>query len=479
MSAGRVRGAVWALALAAPHPGLVLLIAAPRTDAHWEDHPTHFWLVLAAAVTSIVLAVVTGDTARRRADARLFLVSLAFLAAAGFLGLHALATPQVLLEKPNAGFVVATPVGLLLAAVFAAASSLELSPEASSALVRLATPIRALLFAAMAAWAAVSLLEIGPLDDPLPEERARGWLLAFALPGIALYAFAAFRYLVLVRRRPAALLVAVVSAYTFLAEAMLAVAFARNWHASWWEWHGLMLLAFALVAWFARREWREERFADLYLDATAGTVRRVSVLFADLEGFTAWAEQVGPQEVDALLAEYFAVGVPAVRAQGGDVKLIGDAVMATFNQLGDQPDHAVRATRAGIEFQEAVAPICEAHPEWPKFRVGVNTGEAHVGVSGAAGGREYTAVGDTVNLAARLEGKAHAGGVVVGVETYRGLPDGTVAEPLAGVRVKGKEDEVEAYAVVELPPARSGRRGQRGDAEPADHDEPEERGGRG
>ena len=454
MTNGRVRGAVWAIALAAPLAGLLLLVAAPDWDAHWEDHPTHFWLVLAAAVTSIVLAVVTGDTARRRGDARLFLVSLAFLAAAGFLGLHALATPQVLLDKPNAGFVVATPVGLLIASIFAAASSLELSPEASTGLMRIATPIRALLFAAMAGWAAISLLEIPPLDSPLPEEEARGWLLAFAIPGVALYAFAAYRYLVLLRRRPAALLVAVVSAYVLLAEAMLAIAAARNWHASWWEWHGLMLLAFALVGWFARREWREERFADLYLDSTAGAVRHVSVLFADLEGFTGFAERSTPQEVDALLAEYFAAGVPVVRAQGGDVKLIGDAVMATFNQLGDQPDHAVRATRAGLEFQEAVAPICAAHPEWPKFRVGVNTGDAHVGVSGAAGGREYTAVGDTVNLAARLEGKAQAGGVVVGSETYLALPDGTVAEPLGGMRVKGKEDEVEAYAVSSLPAAR-------------------------
>ncbi len=479
MTEGRARGAVWALALAAPLAGLALLVLAPDLDAHWEDHPTHFWLVLGSAATSVVLAVLTGDTARRRLDARLFLVSLAFLAAAGFLGLHALATPQVLLEKPNAGFVVATPVGLLIASIFAAASSLELSPEASSALVRLATPIRALLFAAMAGWAIVSLLEIPPLDEALPEEEARGWLLAFAIPGIALYAFAAARYLALVRRRPAALLVAVVSAYALLAEAMLAIALARNWHASWWEWHVLMLLAFALVAWFARREWREERFADLYLDSTVGATRDVSVFFADLEGFTTYAENSSPDDVDALLAEYFAAGVPVVRSMGGDVKLIGDAVMATFNQLGDQPDHAVRATRAGLAFQEAVAPICAAHPDWPRFRVGVNTGEAHVGVSGAAGGREYTAVGDTVNLASRLEGQAKAGGVVVGAETYGALPDGTVAEPLGGVRVKGKEDEVEAYAVVSLPPAGGGGRGQRGDAEAPDDDEPDEHGGRG
>ena len=446
-----LRGVAWAAALALPLAGLLVLLAAPDLDVRWEHHPAHFWLVLLAAVTNVVLAVSTGDAARRRGDARLFLVSLAFLAGAGFLALHALATPDVLLASPNAGFVVATPVGLLLASAFAAASSFELSPVASAAFMRRAALVRAGVFAAFGAWAGVSLAAVPPLEDPLPAEQARGWLLAFAVPGVALFAFAAARYLVLLRRRRAALLVAIVSAFVLLAEAILAIALARNWHASWWEWHLLMLAAFALVAWFARREWREERFADLYLDATAGAVRRVSVLFADLEGFTAYAERSGARAVDALLEEYFAVGVPAVRAEGGEVKLIGDAVMATFNQRGDQPDHALRAARAGLAFQRAVGGVAERHPAWPRFRVGVNTGEAAVGVQGAAGGREYTAVGDTVNLAARLEGQARTGEVVVGAETYRTLPDGTVAEPLGGVRVKGKEAPVDAWVLVELP----------------------------
>ena len=261
MKSGGVRGAVWVGLLVIPLVGLVLLLAIPDVDGVWEHHPSHFWLVLAAALVNVVLAVVTGDSARRRADARLFLVSLAFLAAAGFLALHALATPGILLDSPNAGFVVATPVGLLVAAVFAAASSFELSPESSARFMRRSGLARAGLFVLMSAWAAVSLAALPPIDDPLPEEEARGWLLAFAVPAVALFAFAAVRYLLLFRRRPAALLLAVVSAFVLLAEAMTAIAFARNWHASWWEWHLLMLLAFGIVAWFARREWREERFA--------------------------------------------------------------------------------------------------------------------------------------------------------------------------------------------------------------------------
>jgi class 3 adenylate cyclase len=78
-----------------------------------------------------------------------------------------------------------------------------------------------------------------------------------------------------------------------------------------------------------------------------------------------------------------------------------------------------------------------------------------VGLVGAEGGRGYTVIGDTVNLASRLESQAKAGQVVVGSRTYHALPPGTRVEPLGGVRVKGKEAPVEAYVVVELPIDRS------------------------
>jgi adenylate cyclase len=182
----RRRLAAWALAMAVPIAGFLLLLAAPSADFEWEHHPAHFWLVLSAALTSMALAFATGGTALRRADARLFLVSLAFLAAAGFLALHALATPQVLLDGPNQGFVLATPVGLLLASILAAASALKLPPARARWVIDHAVLLRGALIALMALWAAASLASVPPLDDPTPTERASGGLVVPAVLAVLL-----------------------------------------------------------------------------------------------------------------------------------------------------------------------------------------------------------------------------------------------------------------------------------------------------
>jgi len=442
----RARVVAWLSLLALPAAGLALLLAAPKADVRWEDHPAHFWLVLLTALTSAALAASTSGIALRRADARLFLVSLAFLAAAGFLALHALATPGVLLDTPNQGFVIATPVGLLIAAGFAAVSALPLPPERAQAVIRRARLLRGGLVALMLAWGALSLASVAPLDDPTPAERATGALVVPAALATLLYALAGWRYLTIARRTGSPILLAVASACVLLAEAMIAVAFARSWQASWWEWHLLMLGAFGAIAWCARREDSEERFRDLYLDDTAAGTREVSVLFADLEGFTRFAEGRDPREVSEMLNAYLRVAIPPiVTAHGGEIdRLIGDAIMATWGTRGHQPDHAERAVRAAVDLQRETQRIADQHPGWPRFRAAINSGEALVGVLGVESGRSYTVVGDTVNVAARLESSAPAGGVVIGGRTLRSVP-GLRVTALGPLEVKGKQEPVEAY----------------------------------
>lgn len=439
--------------LGAPLVLVLLLRARPSLDGSWENHPAHFWLVLAAAAIAVALALTVTDASRRRRDARLYLISLAFVASAGFLGLHALATPGVLLGK-NAGFELATPVGLVLAGGLAAASALELRGRANERVMRLYVPGLVAVAAVLGLWALVSLTESPPLDTPIAQEELDGWQVSLAVVGVALYGAAALGYLRLYRRRGAGFVFGVALALALLAEAMIVIAWASNWQLSWWEWHVLMLLGFGLVAYTARREWHEERFSALYLDETLRGARDVSILFADLEGYTRFAEQRSPAEVTAMLNTYFERVVPLIgRDHGGEVhQLIGDAVMAIFNKSGDQPDHAVRAARAGLALQEEARACAVGHDDWPRFRVGINSGEVLAGVVGAERGhRKHGVVGDTVNLAARLEGQATAGEVVVGTATYERLPDGTEARPLGGLHVKGKSEAVEAYVLVSLP----------------------------
>ena len=518
-----------------PLAGYFLLVAQPPWDVHWENDRAHFWLVFAVALIDAALGLAIGEVARRRGDARVVLVGLTLLTSAGFLGLHALATPGIVLSGKNTGFVVATPVGLALAAAFTAASALDLSGARGVAIVRREPLLRTALLLLLAAWAGYSLASLPPLDDPLPPSEATGPLVAFAVVGVSLYAFAAWRYVGLFRRHPSLLLAAVTSAYVLLAEALIAVAFARNWHATWWEWHVLMATAFLLVAAAVRREYSRAgsvaaALGSLYLEQTIARVdadyaqalaelaaaspgsddvgrlarataerfgldaeqavlleraaaqmrdvdrlfrpyvpvplaerlrrdpaaarlggmrRIVSVLFADLQGFTTFSERADDSDVIAMLNAYWAVIVPVVvRDHRGLIeRFAGDAVMVVFNAEDDQPDHARRAVHAALAMQRETEAVAAERPGWPRFRAGVNTGAAVIGNVGTAEQRSFAAIGDTTNLAARLQAAAAPGQVVIGEATAHALGDELPIRALGPIDVKGRADPVAAFAV--------------------------------
>lgn len=447
-------GPSMALAIAAVLAPLLLLAVVrlrPDFDVAWENHPAHFWIVLAAAVIATALGYAVSVAARRRQDARLFLISLAFISGAGFLGLHALATPGVLLG-PNAGFEFATPVGLALGSAFVAASVVDLSERASRRVMTRSRGALVALGVLMLAWAVVSIAELPPLHEPVQGEVLQGWQVVFALVGIAGYGVGALGYLRLYRRRGARFVFAVSLAFALLGVTMVIVAFAVNWRVSWWEWHVVMLAAFVLVAVAAREEWHEERFSPLYLERTLAGAREVSILFADLAGYTAYSEATTPADTRRMLNAYLARLVPLMEELGGEVhELAGDAVMVVFNKDGDRPDHAARAGRAALAFQVAAAEVASDNPEWPRFRVGVNSGGVVAGVVGDRGRRKHDVIGDAVNLAARLEAQAPVGEVVIGQGTYEGLPAGALVERLPPLHVKGKREPVTAYLLRDLP----------------------------
>jgi adenylate cyclase len=438
-------------AVAGPLGVLAVLRLVPDVDVAWENHQAHFWIVFAAAALAFVLGHSVATAARHRRDARLFLIALAFITSAGFLGLHALATPGVLVG-PNAGFELATPVGLVLGSGFVALSAVELPVATSRRIMAWSRWLLGLLVVVIAAWAAVSLLEVPPLDDPVPRETLDGWQVVFAVLAIAGYGGAAWGYYRLHRRRGSRFVFAVVVAFALLAVAMVIIALAVNWRLSWWWWHVVMLAAFALIGVAAREEWHEERFSDLYLERSLADTTEASILFADLQGFTSYAERVGPVAVQAMLSSYLTRLVPLMQQMQGEVhQLIGDAVMVVFNKQGDQPDHALLAARAALAFQQEATRIAEGEPDLPRFRVGVNSGEVVAAVLGDRGHRKHDVIGDTVNLAARLESAAPVGEVLIGEGTFVRLPDGTLVEPVPPFQVKGKSEPTVAYLLCSLP----------------------------
>ena len=680
----RARVVIWAFHLALPLAGLWLLLAVPPADVVWEHHPSHFWLVAVAAALSAWLALTVDRAARHHGDARLLLVGFGFLAAALFFGLHALATPGVLLDHANGGFALATPAGLALSAVFGAAAALNMDGGVGRWALRAGPYLRYGLIGVAALWGVVSLTGLPPLADPGVGERGSVAVVVLVVLAVPLYLAAALRCFLLYRRRRSVVLLSVLTADVLLAEAMVAVALGANWHLTWWLWHVLMVMAFGYVGYSAYVTYRREgatrglfdavgteatlravrveygsaleqlvaavarqeageltpaemslitsglavRFglsegqtavlgraaaalradreqigrldvlvaighesgvllgerdllaravrrvvsgfgcdaariglldsgrlsfpaalasdprlpvppnlqqglaqrgpfdigpeqmactlavkerpagvlvvhrrggfggrdramiaslaaqlsmglenARLYeqLDglfrqymspdvataliadprqaALGGAVVEVTAVFADLRGFTTFSEASTPEQIVAMLNRYFEVATAEILAAGGTiVQFVGDALMALFNAPVRQPDHAVRAAAAALRMQAGIDAVGE--PDWPRFRVGINTGPALVGNIGSTELRNFNAMGDAVNVAARLETTALPGQVVIGESTRALLPSGTVTEPLGELAVKGRRTPVVAHILTGLPGVR-------------------------
>ena len=181
-----------------------------------------------------------------------------------------------------------------------------------------------------------------------------------------------------------------------------------------------------------------------------GEVVEVSVLFADLRGYTPFSERTAPNEVVAMLNESFGSAVPAVFAEGGTiVQFMGDALMAIFNAPLRQPDHALRACRAALALQQSVA-VVSGGRDRPRFRVGINTGPALVGNVGSAELRNFTALGDTTNVAARLQTYAQEGTVVIGERTHELVRDLAEVRSLGTAELKGKSTLTPVYELLGL-----------------------------
>ncbi len=179
-----------------------------------------------------------------------------------------------------------------------------------------------------------------------------------------------------------------------------------------------------------------------------GEMAVVTILFADLGSYSTYAEKREPTEVVAMLNEYFGIVLPAIHEFGGvPVQLAGDAVMAVFGAPKPEPDHAWRACSAALAILERTERLATGPRAGPRFHIGINTGPALVGNIGSEDYRNFTAIGDTTNLAARLQDLAKPGAVVIGPTTASDLDDRFELSSLGPVHVKGRVEPTEAFSL--------------------------------
>ena len=199
-----------------------------------------------------------------------------------------------------------------------------------------------------------------------------------------------------------------------------------------------------------------ERGLDLDAEGRTGCV---TVLFCDIRGFSAMAESMEATELVRMLNSFFERMVDVVFRHGGVLdKFIGDALMAVWGAPIKRPNDARRAVQAGLEMLEELK---RAQPQWlaqgwPEFGmgVGVNTGEAVIGTVGSSRRMEYTVMGDTVNLAARVCDLAKGSQLYITASTLEATAAGGVRPPrvrrLAPAKVRGRKKAVQVFDVIEI-----------------------------
>jgi adenylate cyclase len=205
---------------------------------------------------------------------------------------------------------------------------------------------------------------------------------------------------------------------------------------------------------YVPREVANALMENRILPDLGGEMREVTAMFVDLRNYTGLSERFKPTETIEMVHAFMGTVCAAIVAAGGViVNYMGDAVMAIFNAPDELPGHALRAVEAGLNMQ--ALPLFYQSQDgvtgYPLvFGVGINTGWAVVGNVGALEHYQYTAIGDTINVASRICSHARAGEVLIGAGTLAELEDQAQIEALVPVLFKGKTQEISVYRVIKL-----------------------------
>jgi class 3 adenylate cyclase len=475
------------------------LLADPARNQPIAIRLEHFVITSNVSIVAALVSFLVARAALGAAHFRSVLVALGFAGMAGIFAVHGLSTPGVLergdREAPAALVIgVSGQLALAVAAVFFAVRYTRLADR----IERLVRP-RVLAGGVVAATVAYAVVALG---WPEAFSGVASWVLAQggAAPGyqpssygyggpsagdvtggagwvpyvlasavVVLYAFAALAQGRDFFRTGLPLQGALAIAYVLLAQAQVSQFLGPVWTASWWEYHGLMLIAVVVAIGALFLELDRRRGLERFLPATVverviqgdplrleGERQTVTILFTDLRGSTALAERLSPEETIAAVNAYLRVMARSVLDAGGIVdKFTGDGLMATFGAMTDRTNGATAAAAAALDMRRRIADLNAARATRGEpvvqFGIGVHTGDVVLGAIGLPERSQYDAIGDAVNTASRMETltkEFHVDSILSGDTASRLQGNGVALRPLGQAHVKGKANAIEVFTLV-------------------------------
>jgi class 3 adenylate cyclase len=478
------------VAVAAPIALFAYLIATPSANIDLASPVEHFVITTNVAVLAFFAAVLVARAALQLGQYRTLLVALGFGSIGGIFAVHGLATPGVLLRGDATDALAVVALSAQLALLVPAILFAVRYTNAVGRLERLvpARSLVAIVVGGIVAYAAVALAfpsAVGALMRAILPSATGGYggyagnatnnglgtadlvILVPGLLAIVLFLFSAIRQGQEFLRTRLPLQGALVASYLLLAQTQIAMTLGQLWTLAWWEYHGLMLaaIAIALVALFVELDRR--RGLERFLPPTVvervlqgdqlrleGERRVVTVAFTDLRGSTALADSLDAEAVVAIVNAYLRAMARAVVDRGGIIdKFTGDGLMAIFGAMSDTKAGARAAAGAALDMRAGIAALnteraARGAPVL-KHGVGLHVGEVVLGAIGLPERSDYTAMGDTVNTASRMESLCKEFGVdaVLSADVAAQL-DGTVAlRPLGDATVKGKAQPIAVFTL--------------------------------